>query len=245
MPDSIRTAVSDILNSVGNFFKSLGDRFYDAADWAYDIPAIGPYIASALYSVVQYCYNIYTLFNNLRSGWLNLCDWLDAVWAKFGDIWADLGDLWNYAQITLKNLVNDALGLAGDAWDYAVTAYNKARDAWNYATDYLKDLVTSAYNKAVWAYEQIAAAVTAKAQEIYAWVKGIPAEIKAFVDGVVATVKSWATGAIDDAKAWILSTLAAPINLINLWFDAIQGFFNDPWGWLVDKFTDWFLGPEK
>jgi len=245
MPSSIRTAISNALYYIGSWFQSLSYRFDEAADWARNIPFVGPSIASPLYKVADYCYYIYGYFTDLRTAWLNLCNWLDAVWAKFGDIWIDLGTLWNYAQITLKNLVYDALDIADDAWDKAVIAYTKARDAWNYATGWLTDLAYDAYNKAVWAYNQIAAAVTAKAQEIYAWVKTIPAEIKAFVDGVVATVKTWATGAIADAKAWILSTLAAPINLINLWFDDIQGFFNNPLGWLSDRFENWFFGPEK
>jgi len=31
---------------------------------------------------------------------------------------------------------------------------------------------------------------------------------------------------------------------VNLWFESIQDFFNDPVEWLWAKFTDWFLGRE-
>lgn len=245
MPSAIRNAISSILYSVAGWFRSLGNSFYGAATWAYKIPGVGPYLASYLYSAADYCYYIFDYFISLRSNWLTLCNWLDAVWDKFGDIWIDLGKLWNYAQITLKNLVDDALDLADDAWDKAVSAYTKARDAWNYATGYLKDLATSAYNKAVWAYEQIAAAVTAKAQEIYAWVNSIPAAIKAFVDGVVADIGAVTTDIVQALINTALAVIAGPINLINLWFDDIQDFFNSPLDWLLDKFGDWFFGPEK
>jgi len=245
MPSYIRNAISDILYSVSSWFLSLGDRFYDAGNWAHDIPAVGPYIASALYSVTQYCYNIYSRFASLRNNWLSLCNWLDAVWDRFGDIWDDLSDLWNYAQITLRNLIDDALDLADDAWDEARRAYNKARDAWNYATGYLIDLVIDAYNKAVWAYNQIAPAVTTKAQEIYAWVKGIPAEISDYIAGVVSAIGAVTVDIVQTLINTALAAIAAPVNLINLWFDDIQSFFNSPLDWLADRFENWFFGPEK
>jgi len=267
MPDSIRKAISDVLYYIAGWFESLSNKFDDAADWLAEIPAVGTYIANPIYKVADYCSYISESFADLWSGWWSLCDWLDAVWDKFGDIWDDLGDLWNYAQITLRNLVNDALDFADDAWDKAVRAYNKARDAWDYATDWLtdraneawaragnvwgsvtdwlKDKAIDAYNTAVWAFEQIQAAVTAAAQDIYAWVKGIPAEISDFVAGVVAAIGAVTTDIVQTLINNALAAVAGPINLINQWFDDIQNFFNSPLDWLESKFADWFLGPEK
>jgi len=267
MPSSIRNAIAIALYSAGSWFKWLSDKFEVAADWAYDIPLVGHYLAAALYAVADYCYYIYTYFTDLRSGWLSLCNWLDGLWDKFGDIWDDLGDLWDYAHDYLRDKIYDALDLADDAWDKAVRAYNKARDAWNYATDWLtdraneawaragnvwgtvtdwlKEKATDAYNKAVWAYEQIAPALTTKAQDIYAWVKAIPAEIAAFVAGVVADIGAVTTDIVQTLINNALAIFAAPFNLINLWFDDIQDFFNSPLDWLESKFADWFFGPEK
>lgn len=267
MPSSIRTAISNALYYIGSWFQSLSYRFDDAADWAYDIPFVGPYIASPLYRVADYCYYIYEYFGDLRSGWLSLCNWLDAVWDRLGDLWDDLGDLWDYAHDYLWGKIYDALDLADDAWDRAVTAYQKARDAWYYATgwltdraneawaragavwgtvtNWLKQQAIDAWNKAVWAYEQIAAAVTAKAQEIYAWVKGIPAEIRDFVDGVVTAIGAVTTDIVQTLINTALAAIAGPFNLINLWFDDIQNFFNDPLDWLSDKFEDRFFGPKE
>ena len=245
MPSSIRNAVSSILSSVGSWFRSLSYAFQDVADWAYDIPLVGPYIAIPLYKVADYCYYIYEYFRDLRGGWQDLCDWLDAVWDNFGNLWDEIGDLFNYAHDYLRDKIYDAIDVAEDAWGYAATAYNKARDAWVYATGYLKDLVTSAYNKAVWAYEQIAAAVTSQAQEIYAWVKSIPAEISDYVASVVAAIGAVTTDIVQTLIKTALAAIAGPINLINLWFDDIQGFFNSPFDWLESKFADWFFGPEK
>lgn len=267
MPSPIRTAISNTLYYIGSWFRSLSYRFDDAADWAYGIPFVGPSIASPLYRVADYCYYIYGYFTDLRSGWLSLCNWLDAVWDNFGDLWYDLGTLFNYAHDYLRDKIYDALDIADDAWDRALIAYQKARDAWSYATgwltdraneawsragniwgtvtNWLKQQAIDAYNKAVWAYEQIAAAVTAQAQEIYAWVEGIVAEIRAFVDGVVADIGAVTTDIVQALINTALAAIAGPVNLINQWFDDIQNFFNSPLDWLSDKFEDWFFGPEK
>ncbi|GAI31513.1 unnamed protein product, partial [marine sediment metagenome] len=184
MPSSIRNAIQAFLYDVATFFRNISYRFEDAADWAADIPAVGYYIAYALYKTADYCYDVNYVVKDLMWGWLDLCDWLDHVWDELGDLWDDLDTLWDYAHYTLKGLVDDAVAIATNALNQVAVAYDKAVDAWNYATGWLTDRANEAWNKAVWAYEQIAAAVTASAQEIYAWVRSIPAEIKAFVDGV-------------------------------------------------------------
>jgi len=175
--------------------------------------------------------------------------------------------VFDYVFEVLSFRVNDALNAAGDALSRATTAYNLVTDVWTYATGYLKNLANEAwdragnvwgsvtdwlkdkaieaYNKAVWAYEQIEAAVTAKAQEIYAWVKEVPAEIKAFVDGVVADIGAVTVDIVQTLINKALAAIAAPINLINLRFDDIQDFFNSPLDWLESKFADWFLGKEQ
>ncbi|GAI14967.1 unnamed protein product, partial [marine sediment metagenome] len=191
--------------------------------------------AYALYKVADYCYDVNYVFKDLMWGWLDLCDWLDHLWDELGDLWDDLDTLWDYVYTTLKGLVNDAVAIATNALNQVIVAYDMAVDAWNYATGWLTDRANEAYNKAVWAYEQIASAVTASAQEIYAWVIGIPTEIRSFIDGVVADIKAWVETYTPIAITAALAAIAAPINLINLWFDDIQNFFNDPLGWLWNK----------
>ncbi|GAH64989.1 unnamed protein product, partial [marine sediment metagenome] len=124
-------------------------------------------------------------------------------------------------------------------------AWSRAGNVWASVTNWLKQQATDAYNKAVWAYEQIQAVVTATTQEIYAWVKGIPAEIRDYIDGVVTAIGAVTTDIVQTLIKTALAAIAGPINLINLWFDDIQDFFNSPLDWLGDKFSDWFFGPEK
>lgn len=252
--------LSDVFSYIRNRFYNLAYWFSSVGNWLEAQGAPLKYLAPFFYSVRDLNHTIGNYFDDAYQFTRTIEDVLDDAWTKAKQVF-------NYVYDVLVDKVNNALNAAGDAWDYAVTAYQKAKDAWDYATDYLKDFVVDAwhragnvwgtvtdwlketavdaYNKAVWAYDQIAPVVTAAAQDIYAWVISIPAEISDFVASVVATVKPWVTSVIADTKTWILSTFAGPFNLINLWFDDIQGFFDDPIGWLTDKFTDWFLGPEK
>jgi phage-related protein len=252
--------LSDIFASIRTWWLQLALRFSQIATWLLNQGVPWSYLSPPFQTIRDICQTIAGYFYSAYSVALTIETQLADAWSKAKQVFA-------YAYDVLAVKVNDALNLADTAWDKAVTAYTKAVNAWDYAkgwltdraneawsragavwgtvTNYLKDLATSAYNKAVWAYEQIAAAVTTKAQEIYAWVKGIPAEIKDYIDGVVAAIDAVTTAIVQTLINTALATLAAPINLINLWFDAIQNFFNDPLGWLLDKFGDWFFGPEK
>jgi hypothetical protein len=230
--------LSNLFLSIRYWWLQLAYRFSQIAVWLLNQGAPLSWLSPPFQLVRDACQTIAGYFYSAYTVTVTIETILDDAWSKAKQVF-------DYAYDVLADWVADAWNLADNAWDKAVLAYNKARDALDYATGWLKDKAIEAYNYAVWAYNQIAPAVTAKAQEIYAWVKGIPAEIRTFVDGVVATIVPWVTGALADIHAWILSTFAGPINLINLWFDDIQNFFNDPWGWLVDKFTDWFLGPEE
>lgn len=238
---------------LANGFGSIADWLYDQGwPWRYLSPPF-QYLHDLCLTIADYFYDAYIATHNLE--------------ALLDDAWSKAKQVFNYVYDVLRARVNDALDIAWRAFDYAITAYNKARDAWNYATgwltdraneawsragnvwgsvtDWLKDKATDAYNKAVWAYEQIQAVVTAATQEIYAWVKSIPAEIKDYVAGVVTAIGAVTIDIVQTLIKAALAAIAGPINLVNLWFDDIQDFFNSPLDWLESKFGDWFFGPEK
>jgi len=126
--------------------------------------------------------------------------------------------------------LGDLQGGLDSLWNYAqTTVWNKAVDAWNYAANawsYAEDLFAGLWS------------------DVTTWVNNIPASIGNFVDNAIDTVRTWAADQLDAAISSLASSIAAPINLVNLWFNSIQEFFNDPLEWLWNKFTDWFLGPE-
>lgn len=235
------------------FFYEIG-QFFDITLWllfrnvgrdSEDIPLVGGLLKGWFYDIADICEEIGRWFYKVSGE-------AEVWWAKITQIAGDIGDLAAYAWGWLTDKAQEAFNLAGQAIQWATDAWDKAKDTWEYAvgwltdraneawsrageiwgsvTNWLKDKAIEAYNKAVWAYEQIEAAVTAKAQEIYAWVKAIPGEIAAFVNGVVADIQAILTELIHTLINNALASIAAPINLINTWFDAIQNFFNDPLG---------------
>jgi len=252
--------LSDVFYDIYNGFKNLAYQFLLIADWFYDqgwpwsyLGAPFDLLKSACSSIGNFFYDCYTFTRSIET--------------KLEDAWSKAKQVFAYAYDVLTDLVNDALDAAARAKDYALTAYYLARDAWDYATGWLTDRAneawsragniwgsvtnwleqqaTDAYNKAVWAYEQIADAVTAKAQEIYTWVKSIPAEIKDYIDGVVTAIGAVTTDIVQSMINLAMSAIAGPINLVNLWFDDIQSFFTSPLDWLESRLGDWFLGKEE
>ena len=241
-------------NALYNFFMTMREYFWDIKDWFYDVS----------YEVEDWWDEITTLWDDLNDLWHYAHDWLKG---KINDALNTADEAW-YLAVEAYNRAKDALteipswildkltlayNLASTAlqtvpawiragldsvnssltslWDYAQTtvwnkavdAWNKAADAWNHAEELFSGLNTTLKN----------------------WTLGIIEDVKTTVLSWIEDAKTLIFTWIEDAKAAVLASIAAPINLINTWFDAIQDFFNDPLGWLWGKFTDWFLGPEK
>jgi len=89
-------------------------------------------------------------------------------------------------------------------------------------------------------YTDIATWVAEHAAEIYNAIEGYLADIATWVAEHTAALWDAVQGHLVAAIGVSLSSIAAPINLVNEWFDAIQDFFNDPWGWLEAQFEAWF-----
>ena len=231
MLSSVFSYIRSKFLSLAYYFSYMGN-WLEARGWPWTL--LAPYF----YSARDLCQHIGGFFYDAYQAARTVESLLDDAWTK-------AKQAFDYAYDVLRRRVNDALDAAGDAFDWAYTAYKKARDAWDYAVGWLTDQAIDAYNKAVWAFDQIEAAVTAASQDIYAWVKAIPAEFKAFVDGVVADIGAVITDIAQTLINNALAAIAGPINLVNLFFDDIQAFFNSPLDWLESKFTDWFLGPEQ
>lgn len=252
--------LSDVFSYIRGRFYSVAYYFSYIGNWLDAQGSPWKYLSPPFYSIRDLCTTIGGYFYDAYLFTKTIEDVLDDAWTKAKQVF-------NYVYDVLADKVNDALNAAGTAWDKAVDAWHLADDVWDYATgwlrdkavdawhragnvwdtvtDWLKETAVDAYNKAVWAYEQIAAAVTTATQDIYAWVKAIPAEISDYIAGVVTAIGAVTIDIVQTLINAALAAVAGPINLINLWFDSIQDFFNDPLGWLESKFTDWFLGPEK
>jgi len=253
-----------MLSSVFNYLRG---RFYSVAYW---FSSIGNWLdghGTPWKYLSPYFYSVRDLFTTIGGYFYEAYTFTKSIEDVLDDAWTKAKQVFNYVYDVLVGRIYDALNAASHAleraidaaheaaavWDYATgwlrdranEAWARAGNVWGSVTDWLKEQAIAAYNKAVWAYEQIGAAITAAIQEIHDWGSGILAEIDTFVEGIVATIKTWAAGAIEDVQARILSIIAAPFNLVNLWFDDIQDFFNDPLSWLESKFGDWFFGKEK
>jgi hypothetical protein len=207
----------------------FGWELWDAGAWFYNhgLSGVSRYFYNAVDFIDEICGDLWDIAYELD-------DWYDWI----SGIWSDLTTVWNYVYGLLTQRAYEAWTGAGNALDQAAAALSKATDAFNYAYGWLTDRANEAWDKAVWAYEQISVIVTAAANDIYNWVKGVPAEIRTWVTNAVNDVKTWALGKIDDAKSSVLAQIAAPINLVNLWFVDIQDFFNDPAEWITGKLDE-------
>lgn len=64
---------------------------------------------------------------------------------------------------------------------------------------------------------------------------------------ILAKIISWGALTSTEINSLINSAIAAAAPFWDAWQDVkdkVVAFITDPWTWLVDKFTDWFLGKE-
>ena len=232
----------DMADFFGDITFWFGDVALEIDSWWDEISGL----ASDLNSLYNYAHDYLWDLANAAYGYASTAyAWaraaLDAAQSALQEIPA-----WILEKLTLAyNLASTALqeipawitvqfselqGGLDSIWDYArTTVWNKAVDAWNYAAN--------AWNHA----EELLSGVWA---DVVAWVNGIPAAIENFVNDRIEAIGAVTTEWVNNLLASFASSIAAPFNLVTLWFDSIQSFFTDPLEWLWAKFTDWFIGPE-
>ncbi len=241
-------------------WETPGDFCFDAADFFWDIKRAFYYAADEIDDWWDEISEIVSDLNSLYNyahGWLRDLAYDAYNYAAVAFAYADEAlataqsalqevPLWILDKLTLAfNLASTALqeipawittqlgelqGGLDSLFHYAhTTVWNKAIEAWNYAANawsHAEELVSGLWT------------------DVVAWVNSVLASMENFVNGVEADIRAWAVGMVDDALAAFAIDISAAFNVINVWIDSIQGFFNDPLEWLWAKFTDWFLGPE-
>jgi len=251
----------------------LANLFYDLEDIFYDIEYKFWYVGYWLEnngwpsSLANLFYDIADFFDAAWRKSRDIGREIEDWWDTISQTASDLNSLWNYAYgwLTDKatsayNTASTAITRANQAINDAATAFQKAIDeaaaaltaAKAYAETLIPDIagwVTShaldIYNAIAQYLTDILAWVTSHGLDIYNAVKEYIAEFVFVVGDYIAEIWDALQGLVAEAIAAELALIAAPINLVNTWFDDIGNFFNDPWGWLEAKFTDWFLGPEQ
>jgi len=224
--------------------------------WVWPFTKLGPYLrnlADVAYHLAHYFWEAYEwsgrvmddITEALHTAW-DALDMASAAWNRAIDalteipswVLTKLSAAYDAVQAIASVIGTTSSSIIQFVKDHAETIvqyiaeniYNTYQTVKNYVTNVyetVKNYITNVY-------ETVENYIT----NVYETITNI---INNYVTEIIGASKDWVTDLVNNA----LADLAAPINLITLWFDAIQGFFNDPWGWLVDRFEDWFLGPEK
>lgn len=195
-----------------------------------------------------------TGWSGLANLFYDIADFFNAAWRKCRDIgreienwWAtisqtvsDLSSLWNHVYGWITDKVNEAINAASTALSRANQAINNAAAAFQKAIDEAAAALAAAKAYAETLIPDVAAWVTSHAVDIYTAIKGYLADIAVWVQTHSLDVWQAVKDHLVVAIGISLSSIAAPVNLVNTWFDAIQDFFNDPWDWLEAKFEAWF-----
>ena len=243
---------SRLLDDISEMFMAIGDWFYNEMGWYWMYRRfidVSDFFWEAGYNMSKAAYEI--------------DDWWDVIYETRDWFYS----LYDYAYGWLKDKVNEAYTWATWAMDWASQAWNTASTiagvigtTFQEIVAFIKEHATIIYNTineyVTNVYETVQEYVTNVYETIVENIYNAYNTVQEFITNVYETVQeyynTYVTEIIGVAEEWVrdfvaavLAPFAAPINLVNLWFDSIQDFFNDPLGWLLARFGDWFFGPEK
>jgi len=233
-----------LLWDVALFFEDVSERCMSAKYWFWDFPGLGG-VGDIFSSLEDFFWYIY---NGLRKAAFEIDDW----WDDIRGLWDDLDDLWDYAHGWLKDTATQAYNWAIWAMDWASQAWNTASaiagvigTTFTQIVAFIKkhaEIIYQTINEYVYnTYQTFKEYITNVYETIVENIYNTYQTFKEYITNVYETItnvfNTYVTNIIGVAEDWVrdfvaaaLAPFAAPINLINLWFDAIQNFFNDPLG---------------
>ena len=238
MPSWLRRAIADALLALIQSLTYVTIWLWRVADKCRSIPLVGGALEDLFDWISDGFADLQDGTNDVRTAWFGLCDWLDDVADELDEVASDVYG-W------LSDRISYALNRAESAWAWAREALNRVDEAIDRAIAEAAAALAAAIGYADSLVQDLDAWIYAHGLDIYQAIRQYLADVDEWILGHVADVWDAIMGFAVDLVELYMAAIAAPINLIILWFDDIQGFFNDPLEWLRDRFTDWFLGREE
>ena len=223
------------LNDVSDFFYDL---YLEVLGWVYPF-----WLAAGMF------YNLYSIFNRLAWNFYDFAQWVKAATTSLEGILS-----WSY----IKGLIRRWLPALEDViswWESWTTWVRQRIDDWWYYTkntvqgwiaigdQWLKDLIDDAN---AWL-----ARLQSSINDLIGMLPGISELAAWFSDwwgNILSHLTSWWANRVLDVQGLIDTAFTAREPFWAGWQDVkdnVIEFFSSPLDWLLDHFTDWFLGPEK
>jgi len=224
--------LADLFYALYDIFRLIQNKLWDAGEWIESNVGWSG-LAAIFYLISDFFYEVRWRCADIAEGFNDLWDYLTN---KFNT----LTTLWVYVYGWITDSVDAAINAASTALSRANQAINDAAAAFQKAISAAAAALIAAKEYAETLIPDIASWIQAHALDVYNAIKGYIAGFVFVVENYIAEIWDALKGFVAAAIATQLAIIAAPINLVNLWFDSIQGFFNDPWGWLEAQFEAWF-----
>lgn len=207
----------------------------DTLNW--DILVWRVYVGDAVESAIDWA--IYYL-NNILDWAVTAYNWGVAAWNKAVEEAKELGKRIDWE-------VDKLLGKI-DAWPSQLGDWWEGKKQWvlgriEVAASSLEDLINDVKRgvaSLTIAWESFKRDTLPKLLN-FSWVA-------VFYGKGIATINDWwlpTKQKLEDSFNAITVNIISELNQVNQKLADWGGFFANPWQWLLDRFADWFLGPEK
>lgn len=214
------SGLANIFWDTAFFFFDVFLDFYNVADavqglWEWVVAQFDylETLASLINSIIAWVQDVPSEIRAYITAQLDdVVNWVKAVQAEVS----------NYVDAEISAVIEWVENLPSLSLDVIATLINKVKD---WVTSRLQELSGSFLDYMM----DVTAWVLYRLPDITSWTSKLAGEMWADIKSFIGT-----------ALGIPLAELAPQLNLISQWFDSIQEFFNDPWGWLEAQFDAWF-----
>jgi len=232
-----------------SFMNYIVQRLNDASDWFYDLYREVLSWVYPFWLAAGPLYQLCSIFNRLAWNFYDFGQWVDAAADKLEDVLS-----WSY----IRSLIRSWLPSLEDVidWWHSWTYWVRQRiDEWWY---YTKNIVQGMIDWAAQGLRDLIddaqtwlARLQSSINDLIGMLPGI-SELTAWFShwwgNILSHLTSWWSNRVLEVQGLINSAFTAREPFWANWQDVkdkVIEFFSSPLDWLMDHFTDWFLGSEK
>lgn len=244
---------------IADFFWDLRVLFNNIAYTCEDIPFVGDALYNLFKNVAYFFWDLTFGFYDISDEIDNWWDWISGLWSELSWLWEWADEIWERVRAVIWNLP-DIFGFSFSTVfdvvdmfvhtigtrisDFVAWVKENAEVIYQTINEYITNVYQTFNEYITNIYETISTYITNVYENVYNYITNVYETVQNIFNTYITEIIGVTEGWVGDFVNAALAPFIAPINLVNLWFDAIQDFFNDPLEWLWSKFTNWFLGTE-
>ena len=217
--------LAELFYRLSEYVLVLGRLVKDFAYWLQDVMHF-QWGADIMFEILDWItwlyYGLIDIDHEIRYWW----DWITGIASDVGEALSKAKEALEWALKALTEIPEWILTKLSDAYDAVMAIAAIIGTTFDDIVQFVKD-----HAEAI--YQTINKYITNVYNTIREYITNVYNTFKEYYYTIVGVTEEWVSNWVSDFVSAFFQPFTAAINLVNLWFDAIQEFFNDPLGTIL------------